>query len=112
MPRPKGSKNKKTLAEEARLPEVIETLQKSISPMERELRKLEAEINESHKLMVSKRREVRKIEHTIEKLRQKKKDIDKAAADAARRTEIDAVVSALLKSGKSSDEIIAMLSGK
>ena len=100
------------IAAEARIPETIQALQKSIPPMERELRKIEADINETHKVVVTKRREVRKIEHEIEKLREKKKTIDREAAAAARRAEIEAVVSALMDSGKSSEEIIAILSGK
>ena len=112
MPRPKGSKNKKTLAAEARIPETIQALQKSIPPMERELRKIEADIAETHKAAVAKRREVRRIEHEIEKLREKKKTIDREAAAAARRAEIEAVVSSLMNSGKSAEEIIAMLSEK
>ena len=109
MSRPKGSKNKKTLLSEAQLDDKIaaqEVVRKKLAAEERRLQNSLANINEQLK---AKKRELRTAERTLAKLKARKEQADAQAAAAAQQKEIEKVVSSLVSSGKSADEILGML---
>ena len=109
MSRPKGSKNKKTLLSEAQLDDKIaaqEVVRKKLAAEERKLQNSMSNLNEQLK---AKKRELRMAERTLAKLKARKEQADAQAAAAAQQKEIEKVVSSLVSSGKSADEILGML---
>ena len=109
MPRPKGSKNKKTLAAEARLGETIAEQKAAMAVLEKEQKKLLKEIAARKDRLRVVQRELRKGEKNLEKLAAKKDAVDTAAAEAVRKQEMHDLVTALMDSGMSSEEILKKL---
>lgn len=109
MPRPKGSKNKKSvvsskdisaqLAEKRNAKVELESAQASI--MEK-IKAAQLELRENKK-------SVTKLTKDIAKLEAKKAEADARAAAAEKEAEIQKVVSQLISGGKSADEILAAL---
>ena len=88
MPRPKGSKNKKTLEREAAIDGQIAELKKKLPPIEREIKKLEAEIAAKKEKYNVKRQELRMNSRELARLVKRKKALDEeAAAKAAAQAE-------------------------
>lgn len=109
MPRPKGSKNKKTLEAEARLGDrIAEELQKK-KQLEKEMNKLCREIDDRNERLKQVKKQLRRSARTIEDLTAKKADVDAANASALRQEEMRQLVNTLLDSGLSTDEILKKL---
>ncbi len=109
MSRPKGSKNKKTLLSEAQLDDKIaaqEVVRKKLAAEEKRLLRSMENVKEQLK---AKKKELRTAERTLAKLKERKEQADAHAAAAAQQKEIEKVVSSLVSSGKSADEILGML---
>ena len=109
MSRPKGSKNKKTLLSEAQLDDKIaaqEVIQKRLAEEEK---KLLAAMEDLKIRLKAKKKELRMAEKTLAVLKEKKSQADAVAAAAAQKKEIEKVVSSLVSSGRSADEILDML---
>ncbi|MBR2716523.1 MAG: hypothetical protein IKD79_02150 [Oscillospiraceae bacterium] len=107
--RPKGSKNKKTLLSEAQLDDKIaaqEVIQKRLAEEEK---KLLAAMEDLKIRLKAKKKELRMAEKTLAVLKEKKSQADAVAAAAAQKKEIEKVVSSLVSSGRSADEILDML---
>ena len=109
MSRPKGSKNKKTLLSEAQLSEQIAAAESAKKKLQSEERKLNAALEETKLRLKAKRKELRAADRTLTSLRDRKEQADAVAAAAAQKQEIEKVVSSLVSSGKSADEILALL---
>lgn len=108
MPRPKGSKNKKTLLNEARLDETIAAQRVLVETVLSEVETLKRELDAKQLAFKEKKRELRAAEHELEKLITKKEMVETAAAEAAQKQEIEKVISTLVSSGKSAEEILDM----
>ncbi len=109
MPRPKGSKNKKTLEAEAHLGDrIAEELQKK-KQLEKEMNKLCREIDDRNERLKQVKKQLRRSARTIEDLTAKKADVDAANASALRQEEMRQLVNTLLDSGLSTDEILKKL---
>ena len=93
MPRPKGSKNKKTVA----------------SVAEAEQAAIMAELEKQKQLLKAKKKELRAAEKAILALEQKKAEAAAIETAVAQKAEIEKVVSKLVSSGKSADDILEML---
>lgn len=109
MPRPKGSKNKKTLEAEARLGERIAEQRSALAQLEKEQNKLLKEIAARKDRLKLVQKELRRGEKALEKLAAKKLEVDAEAAEAAKKQEMHQLVSALMESGLSSQEILRRL---
>lgn len=109
MSRPKGSKNKKTLLSEAQLGNRIAAQQVLKKKLDGEVRKLDAQMEELKIQLKAKRKELRTAEKTLNALIEKKEQVDADAANAAQKKEIEKVVSSLVNSGKTTDEILDLL---
>lgn len=113
MSRPKGSKNKKTLLSEAQLGGQI-TAQRALKvKLEGEEQKLEAQMEELKAQIKSKKKELRAAERKLNALIERKSQADASAAaqaaNAAQKQEVEKVVSKLVNSGKSAEEILELL---
>ena len=109
MSRPKGSKNKKTLLYEAQLDDRIAAAEVAKRKLAEEERKLMAAMEDMKVQLKAKKKELRAAERTLTALREKKRQADAVAAEAAQKKEIEAVVKTLVSSGRSADEILDML---
>ena len=109
MSRPKGSKNKKTLLAEAMLDDKIAAAEVTKRKLEDEERKLLAAMEDAKARLKAKKKELRTVERTLSALREKKKQADAVAVQAAQKKEIEEVVKSLVSSGRSADEILDML---
>ena len=88
MPRPKGSKNKKVLAG-------LENVEEQIAALEAEIAAVTADLKAK--------------KANLKKLTKAKLEADKAAAARKAETDRQKLLEAVEKSGKSIDEILAML---
>ena len=109
MSRPKGSKNKKTLLSEAQLGDKIIAAEAAKKKLEAEERKLVSVMEDAKVQLKAKRKELRAAERSLAVMREKKAQSDAVAAKAAQKLEIEKVVSSLVSSGKSADEILDLL---
>ncbi len=109
MSRPKGSKNKKTLLSEAQLDDKIAVAEESRKKLASETRRLENSLEDVSTRLKAKKKELRAAERLLNQLRDRKEKADAVAAAAAQKQEIEKVVSSLVSSGKSADEILGLL---
>lgn len=113
MSRPKGSKNKKTLLSEAQLGNQIVAQEALKRKLESEEQKLEEQMENLKAQIKSKKKELRAAEKKLNSMveRKTKADADAAAAaaNAAQKQEVEKVISRLVSSGKSADEILELL---
>ena len=109
MSRPKGSKNKKTLLSEAQLNDKIAAAEAAKKKLADEERKLLSAMDDLKTQLKAKKKELRGAERALAVLQEKKAQADAVAVVAAQQKEIEKVVSSLVSSGKSADEILEML---
>lgn len=109
MSRPKGSKNKKTLLSEAQIDERIAAQRTVGEKLRQEEQKLLSAMEELKAELRGKRREIRSADRALAALLEKKAQADAIAAAAAQKQEIEKVVTTLVSSGKSAEEILSML---
>lgn len=109
MSRPKGSKNKKTLLSEAQLGDKIAAAEAAKKKLEAEERKLVSVMEDAKTQLKAKRKELRATERSLTVLREKKENADAAASKTAQKLEIEKVVTSLVSSGKSAEEILDLL---
>ncbi len=109
MPRPKGSKNKKTVQTVAQVEAKIAAQQEVKSSLEAEQTAILASIEESKKQLKAKKKELRAAEKALAALEEKKAQAQLVEAAAAKKDEIEQVVTKLVSSGKSADEILELL---
>ncbi len=109
MSRPKGSKNKKTLLSEAQLDDKIAAAEVVRKKLAKEEQNLSNALENTKAQLKAKRKELRAAERQLAQLRLKKTQADADAAAAVQKKEIEKVVSSLVSSGKSADEILDLL---
>ena len=109
MPRPKGSKNRKSVISSAKYAEQIAAQQKVLSALNGDLDSIKATIKEQQQLAKSKKKEIRKAEKVLANLMVKKEESEAIEAAAAQKTEIERVVTKLINSGKSAEDILSQL---
>ena len=109
LSRPKGSKNKKTLLEEAKLGERIAEQKALKKKLEAEERRLSASLEETKTKLKLKRREIRTAERMIASMETRKERADADAAQAVQKEEIEKAVASLMSSGRDAGEILDML---
>lgn len=109
MSRPKGSKNKKSRLSEAQIVEKIsqqQTLRKKLEDEQLSILNTMADLKGQLK---QNKKAIRTVEKAIADLEEKKAQAQAIAAAAAQKKEIDRVVSRLVSSGKSAEEILELL---
>ena len=105
MPRKKGSKNRKAVASSvAEITKQITEQEAVIATIKNELDSVNASIKEQQLLARNKKKELRKAEDALAALNAKKEECE--AIEAA---EIENVVTRLISSGKTAEEILAQL---
>lgn len=109
MSRPKGSKNKKTLLSQAQLDDKIAQKQAAKAKLEEELQRLLVSMDDLKLQVRAKKKEIKAEERAIAGLEEKKEQAAAIAAAAEQKKEVEKVVSSLISSGKSADEILEML---
>ena len=109
MPRPKGSKNRKSVTSSAKYAEQIAAQLKVLSALNGDLDSIKATIKEQQQLAKSKKKEIRKAEKVLANLMVKKEESEAIEAAAAQKTEIERVVTKLINSGKSAEDILSQL---
>ena len=109
MPRPKGSKNKKSIQTVAQVNEQISAQQQIKSGLEARQAKILAAIDEQKNLLKELKRDLRTVEKALLSLEEKKAEAMLIEDAAAKKEEIEKAVTKLVSSGKSADEILNML---
>ena len=109
MPRPKGSKNKKSIVSSAAIEKKIVAQKESIASLNGELDGIVATIKEQQLLVKAKRSEIRKAEKALAALVAQKEKSEAIESAAAKKAEIAGVVEQLINSGKSAEEILSHL---
>ncbi len=109
MPRPKGSKNKKTVQTIPQVETQIAAKQQVKAALEADQAGIVAEIEKQKQLLRAKKKELRAVEKDLASLAEKKAEAEAVAAAQAQKAEIEKAVSKLVSSGKSADEILEML---
>ena len=109
MPRPKGSKNKKKLQPVAQIAAQISSRQEAKSGLEAQVNAVLKEIEDKKALLKSMKKEIRTIEKELQALEVKRADAEAIENAAAKAEEIKAVVSKLISSGKTAEEILEFL---
>ena len=109
MSRPKGSKNKKTLLSEAQLDDKIAAAESIRKKLVKEEQTLSNALENAKAQLKAKRKELRTAERQLAKLRLRKSQTDADAAAIVQKQEIEKVVSSLVSSGRSAEEILDLL---
>ena len=110
MPRKKGSKNRKAVASSvAEITKQITEKEAVIASIKNELDSVNASIKEQQLLARNKKKELRKAENALAALNAKKEECKAIEAAAAQKAEIENVVTQLISSGKTAEEILAQL---
>lgn len=106
MPRPKGSKNKKSIAQAPNLLDQITAQEMVVSTLNDDLVAINSEIAQQQLLAKAKKKEIRKAEKVLATLKAKQEEAAAIAEAAAAKAQIEDVVSKLISSGKSAEEIL------
>ena len=109
MSRPKGSKNKKTLLSEAQLDDKIAAAEVVRKKLAKEEQTLSNALENAKAQLKAKRKELRTADRQLAQLRLRKSQADADAAAAVQKKEIAKVVSSLVSSGRSAEEILDLL---
>lgn len=110
MPRKKGSKNRKAVASSvAEITKQITEKEAVIASIKNELDSVNASIKEQQLLARNKKKELRKAENALAALNAKKEECEAIEVAAAQKAEIENVVTRLISSGKTAEEILAQL---
>ena len=112
MSRPKGSKNRKTLMEEARVDERIAEQKEIQKKFQKEQAKLLKEIEDRKQKLKEVNKGLRVTTRTLDKLQEEKAQRDARENEAAAKMEVEKVVASLVSSGKSAEEILEILKRK
>ena len=112
MSRPKGSKNRKTLMEEARIDERIAEQQEIQKKYLKEQKKLLKELEDRKQKLKEVNKGLRVATRTLDKLSEEKAHRDARESAAAAQKEVEMVVASLVSSGKSAEEILGILKSK
>ena len=109
MPRPKGSKNKKTLAKNADIDAQISEKNGALAALEEEYTTVSQIIAENSAKLKALKKDMRVLSRQIASLEAKKAESAAAALAAEKKQEVQAKIDALVADGKSLDDILNML---
>ena len=110
MPRTKGSKTRKSvILSVADVTKQIAEQEAAVAAVKKELDSITAAIKEQQLLARNKKKELHKAEKTLATLNAKKEECATIEAAAAQKAEIESVVTKLISSGKTAEEILAQL---
>ena len=109
MPRPKGSKNKKKLQPSAQLSAQIVSCREEKDKLEASVNVAAAEIEEKKTALRSMKKRLRSLEQEIQALETRQAEAEAMESAAAQEEEIKSVVSRLISSGKTAEEILESL---
>lgn len=109
MPRPKGSRNKKSIIPVAVIEERIVAQKESVASLNGELDSILATIKEQQLLAKTKKAEIHKAEKVLAALVEQKEKSEAIVSATAKKAEIEGVVEQLINSGKSAEEILSHL---
>lgn len=109
MPRPKGSKNRKTLEAEARLGDEIAALQAKLGPLAEEEKTLTQEIADRQARLKAVQREIRRSLKTLEKKEALKAVVDERQAEIDRQEALRDAVQQLIEEGFTPQQILKKL---
>ena len=109
MPRPKGSKNKKSKKAVVDFTAQIEERKAAKADLENEQATILSVNKSNQERMKDVKRDIRSVEKEIAKLEAKKAEADAAAAAALMQEEIQKRIAALVAEGKTREEILEML---
>ncbi len=109
MPRPKGSKNKKTIQSVDKVEAKLAAQLEAKKALEDEQAQIVAEIEKQKQLLKAKKKELRAAEKAIAELEAKKAEAAAIEDAAAKKAEIEQVVTKLVSSGRSAEEILDLL---
>ena len=110
MPRPKGSKNKKKLQPAAQLAAQLVSRQEAKASLEAEVNAALAEIQDKKAHLKSMKKELAAIEKEILDLEARQAEAEALESAAAKEAELKSIVSKLISSGKTVEEILDTLS--
>lgn len=106
MSRPKGSKNKKTLVN---LDAQIAKEQELKATLEAEQIEIVKTIEDAKAKLKAKNKEIRTVTKRLSSLEAKKAEADLIAASAAKRVEIQDMITSMLNGGMNEDDILEKL---
>ncbi len=110
MPRTKGSKTRKSvILSVADVTKQIAEQEAAVAAVKKELDSITAAIKEQQLLARNKKKELRKAEKALATLNVKKEECAAIEAAAAQKAEIESVVTKLISSGMTAEEILARL---
>ena len=110
MPRLKGSKNRVAEPQEQQsLTEQIHVTEAAIAAAETELEELLATIDSQKKEYQAKKKAQKQLSARLDELRVKQADEEAKAAAEAKRAEAARLIDKLLSSGKTAEEILALI---
>lgn len=109
MPRPKGSKNKKTLAKTGTFTSQLDALKANLDKLNADKQAAESTIAEAQASLKTIKREIRKLETKIKNIEIKKAEADAIAANAEMKKALDTKVSELISGGHSVSDIMDAL---
>lgn len=109
MPRPKGSKNKKTLEFEANIGDYIAVKLLEQKRLERQMEAIQREIDERSDMLSKERAKFRRVSRELDALVAKRDELDSARIEIAKIQEVEARVAHLIGKGVSADELLNLL---
>ena len=109
MPRPKGSKNRKTLEAEARLGDEIAAIRAKLGPLAEEEKTLTQEITDRQARLKAVQREIRQSLKTLEKKEALKAVADERQAEIDRQEALRDAVQQLIEEGFTPQQILKKL---
>jgi len=109
MPRPKGSKNKISRGKQPQWDVQLAAEQAEKEKLELAKAELTAVIDENSARLKETNKKLRSVDRRIAKLEAKRTEAELAAASAAKRVEIQQVITRLLDSGVAEDDILDKL---
>ncbi len=109
MPRPKGSKNKKSIQTVAQVEAKIAAQAEAKAALEKEQADILAAIEQQKQLLKAKKKAIRAADKALAELEARKAEAAAIETAAAKKVEIEQVVTKLVSSGKSAEEILDLL---
>ena len=109
MSRPKGSKNKSTLAANANAGVLLEGKLQERKTLLAKVEKITAEIEESKLALTAAKKELRSVERQIVKLEAMKAEAVENAKNEETKAALQGKINELIKKGKSAEDILNML---
>lgn len=109
MPRPKGSKNKKTLERSVDFVAQLEEKKVAKADLEKEQETILGVIASNQARLKDVKKDLKALDRVILKLEAKQAEVEAAALAAVKKDELQAAIDNLLAEGKSIDELLDKL---